>query len=141
MDPFLERLKIHGSRPSRRKNAPTWSAGTNQSSKEAKETHSSSVSILSTFEDIEDPYDWTIGTHGLQVYFMFHGRGRSATFLPDVAPEQGWSQDDTLEHLFRKGGWDGSGDWRDLSIDMQRYQSTKSHVSYARYQEVRKLLN
>lgn len=67
---------------------------------------------------------------------MFNGRGRSATFLPDVAAEQGWTQDDTLEHLFRKGGWDGSGDWRDLKIDLERYQSTKASISYRQYAEV-----
>lgn len=94
------------------------------------------MSILTDFEEIEDPYDWVVGTHGLQVHFMFNGRGRSATFLPDVAPEQGWTQDDTLQHLFRKGGWDGSGDWRDLPVDLERYQSTKRSISYSRYLEL-----
>lgn len=94
------------------------------------------VSLLTDFEDIDDPYDWTLGTHGLQVHFMFNGRGRSATFLPDVATEQGWSQDDTLRSLFKKGGWDGSGHWKDLKFDMERYQSSKASVTYSKYKEI-----
>lgn len=100
------------------------------------QTDTNSVSILTDFEEIEDPYDWELGVHGLQVHFVYKGRGRSATFLPDVAPEQGWSQDDTLEHLFRKGGWDGAGDWRELQIDLERYQSSRASITHEKYTQV-----
>ena len=38
--------------------------------------------------------------------------GRSATFLPQVAPEQGWDRDTTLEHLSRKAGL-GLDGWKE----------------------------
>jgi hypothetical protein len=37
------------------------------------------------------------------------GCRRSATFLPDVPPEQGWDVRDTLEALVRKAGYHVSG--------------------------------
>ena len=95
------------------------------------------VSILSDFEEIDDRYDWTIGKHGLQVHFMSGGRGCSATFLPDVALEQGWSQKETLEHLLHKGGWDGRGSCDDIELDLERYQSTKAHISFSDYTQVK----
>lgn len=65
---------------------------------------------------------------------MYKGRGRSATFLPDVATEQGWSQSDTLRELFRKGGCSGIGtDWKNLQFDLERYQSTKATLNYKTY--------
>lgn len=94
------------------------------------------MSLLTNFEDITDPYDWVLGTHGLQVHFMFKGRGRSATFLPDVAVEQEWSQDDTLRSLFQKGGWDGSGSWKDLQFDLERYQGSKASTTYLKFMEM-----
>lgn len=93
----------------------------------------SSVSILTDFEVIEDPYDWVLGEHGLQVHFMHRGKGRSATYLPDVAVEQGWNQDETIESLLRKGGFDGTSDWRDMPIEFERYQGTKAKVTHAQY--------
>jgi AmmeMemoRadiSam system protein B/AmmeMemoRadiSam system protein A len=38
--------------------------------------------------------------------------GRSAVFLPQVAPEQGWTVAETLSHLARKAGL-GSDEWRE----------------------------
>ena len=39
-------------------------------------------------------------------------RGRAAVFLPQVAPEQGWTLEQTLAHLSLKAGL-GSDEWRD----------------------------
>lgn len=93
------------------------------------------VSLLTSFEEISDPYDWELGTHGLQVHFIYKSRGHSATFLPDVAMEQGWSKDDTLRHLFAKGGLDRSGTWQELQFDLERYESSKSSISFQKYQD------
>ena len=49
------------------------------------------ISLLTDFEEIQDKYDWEIGKHGLWI----EHQGRSATFLPEVALEQGW------DHVFR----------------------------------------
>jgi len=45
------------------------------------------------FKKIEDPLDWEVGTHGIEVDW---GRGKSSTFLPEVAEEQGWSKEETM---------------------------------------------
>jgi AmmeMemoRadiSam system protein A len=58
------------------------------------------VSILTSPRPIAAPEDFIIGEHGI----ILQCRGRSAVFLPQVAPEQGWSREDTLTHLCYKAG-------------------------------------
>ena len=49
-----------------------------------------SVSILRHFEDGCDYLDWEVGTHGIRIEFTNEkGNKRTATYLPEVAPEQG----------------------------------------------------
>lgn len=49
-----------------------------------------SVSILRHFEDGRDYRDWDIGVHGIRIEFLNErGAKRTATYLPEVAPEQG----------------------------------------------------
>lgn len=49
-----------------------------------------SVSILRHFEDGQDYMDWEIGIHGIRIEFTTErGSKRTATYLPEVAPEQG----------------------------------------------------
>ena len=48
------------------------------------------VSLLTNFEKIEDPLDWTPGTHGIEIEFTKDGRTYRGTYLPEVAEEQGW---------------------------------------------------
>ncbi|XP_075537675.1 nuclear protein AMMECR1 isoform X3 [Dermacentor variabilis] len=48
-----------------------------------------SVSILRHFEDGNDYMDWEIGIHGIRIEFLTEkGSKRTATYLPEVAPEQ-----------------------------------------------------
>ena len=49
-----------------------------------------------------------IGRHGIILSKGF----RAATFLPQVAPEQGWDLSETLQHLSLKAGLSGD-DWKD----------------------------
>lgn len=52
-----------------------------------------SVSILTNFEDAEDHMDWEVGTHGIRIEFHSdRGSRRTATYLPEVATEQGTSK-------------------------------------------------
>ena len=46
------------------------------------------ISLLSNFEPINDPTDWEVGKHGIEIEFK-DGGGREyrGTFLPNVAPE------------------------------------------------------
>jgi AMMECR1 domain-containing protein len=49
-----------------------------------------SVSILRHFEDGSDYLDWEVGVHGIRIEFHNEkGSKRTATYLPEVAPEQG----------------------------------------------------
>lgn len=49
-----------------------------------------SVSILRHFEDGEDFLDWEVGVHGIRIEFINEkGMKRTATYLPEVASEQG----------------------------------------------------
>ncbi|KAG8200659.1 hypothetical protein JTE90_022280 [Oedothorax gibbosus] len=94
-----------------------------------------SVSILRHFEDGRDYLDWQIGTHGIRIEFNTEkGYKRTATYLPEVAPEQGWDQIQTIDSLLRKGGYKGiiTTDVR-KSIRLTRYQSEKLTVSYNEY--------
>jgi AMME syndrome candidate gene 1 protein len=109
-----------------------------------------SVSLLTDFEDAPTYLDWTIGIHGIYITFpnpyqSYSGRSYfrrrasersklSATYLPDVIPEQGWTKYEAVESAIRKAGWDGGID-NDLleSIKLRRYQSRKVVVSWAEY--------
>jgi hypothetical protein len=52
-----------------------------------------SVSILCFFEDGEDYLDWEIGKHGIRIEFTSErGSKKTATYLPEVASEQGWDK-------------------------------------------------
>eukprot|EP00656_Telonema_subtile_P001781 TRINITY_DN10773_c0_g1_i2.p1 TRINITY_DN10773_c0_g1~~TRINITY_DN10773_c0_g1_i2.p1 ORF type:complete len:199 (-),score=44.29 TRINITY_DN10773_c0_g1_i2:268-864(-) len=99
---------------------------------------SCSVSLLVQFETVADPMDWEVGTHGVEIQFVYNGKHHSATFLPHVPTEQGWDQKRTLEALVHKAGvpsdqlpeiWD--------SIQLTRYQSSKSSMSYAQWHNLR----
>jgi AMMECR1 domain-containing protein len=56
------------------------------------------VSLLSCFETASGGWhDWELGVHGIIIEFVdpdppSAGCRRSATFLPEVAQEQGWSK-------------------------------------------------
>ena len=48
------------------------------------------MSILRHFEDGHNFTDWEIGIHGIRIEFQTEkGSKRTATYLPEVAPEQG----------------------------------------------------
>lgn len=59
------------------------------------------------------------------------GRTLSATYLPEVAPEQGWDHIDALDSAIRKAGWSGriSEDLR-RRVRVRRYQSRKCVVGW-----------
>eukprot|EP00164_Ancoracysta_twista_P001631 GFYU01002142.1.p1 GENE.GFYU01002142.1~~GFYU01002142.1.p1 ORF type:complete len:213 (+),score=39.62 GFYU01002142.1:50-640(+) len=92
------------------------------------------VSLLVKFEPGRDCYDWEIGTHGIRISFMGKGMRYSATYLPEVCPEQGWSKEECLESLIRKPGYRGPITKELLSgIELERYQSSKVAVTWDDY--------
>jgi AmmeMemoRadiSam system protein A len=56
------------------------------------------ISILTSAQPIASANDFIIGEHGI----ILECRGRSAVFLPQVAPEQNWTREDTLTNLCYK---------------------------------------
>lgn len=70
-----------------------------------------------------------------------HGLRRTlnATYLPDVAGEQGWTQIEALDSAIHKSGWSGKvNDEIRSSVRVSRYQSQKVEVSYEDWREWRK---
>ncbi len=58
------------------------------------------ISILTPIREVPSYEDFVVGKHGIVISCY----GRSAVFLPQVAPEQGWDRDTTLRHLCMKAG-------------------------------------
>lgn len=103
-------------------------------------TLSCTVTLLWGFEDIEDPTDWIVGTHGVEAHFQSKTRGSvfKSTFLPEVAEEFGWDQEETLEQLAAKAGARGS--LEQYHIQVTRYQGSQSTIEYEEWQELRSRL-
>eukprot|EP00803_Ostreobium_quekettii_P011272 evm.model.scf_135.3 EVM.evm.TU.scf_135.3 scf_135:24584-27099(+) len=97
---------------------------------------SCTVSLLRYFEPGDNWQDWDIGTHGLVIKFVdpVDNCQRSATYLPHIPVEQGFSKKKTIDHLIRKAGYSLhiSEELRD-SIELTRYQSTMLTMGYEEY--------
>lgn len=66
------------------------------------------ISALSEPREVGSWREIQLGRHGI----VLSKAGRSAVFLPQVAPEQGWTLPVTLSHLSMKAGL-GPDDWRE----------------------------
>ena len=66
------------------------------------------ISVLTPMKPVSGPNDIVVGRDGV----LLQKGGKSAVFLPQVAPEQGWGRDEMLNHLSQKAGLP-SGAWRD----------------------------
>ncbi|XP_073834500.1 uncharacterized protein CG5902 [Musca autumnalis] len=97
-----------------------------------------SVSILQNFEEANGHLDWSLGVHGIRIEFINErGCKRTATYLPQVATEQGWDQIQTIDSLLRKGGYRAAitPETR-KSIKLTRYRSQEIQMNYKEYREV-----
>ncbi|KAJ7067999.1 alport syndrome [Mycena amicta] len=123
------------------------------------------VSLLTDFEDATTYLDWTVGVHGISIKFAHPSllpspgssvapsplssathlppvtsrRTFSATYLPDVIPEQGWDKLEAVDSAIQKAGWNGriTEDLR-RSVKLRRYQSKMCTVAWDEYIEWRK---
>lgn len=89
------------------------------------------VSLLTPMETCADWLDWDLGVHG--VYVRMEG-GLSATFLPEIAPAQGWTKAETIERVMRKAGW--TAPITDATLrhaTLLRYTSTKATATFDEY--------
>ena len=96
------------------------------------------VTLLTDFEEVDDPHDWEIGVHGIRLSFHDRGRRYGSTYLPDIASEQGWTKEETLFSLTRKAGWMGArSKWKYLDLKVTRYQGKKISLDYTDYKKWR----
>jgi uncharacterized protein (TIGR00296 family) len=99
-----------------------------------------SVSLLVQYEECDHCHDWSVGIHGIIIRWMDHSKQAefSATYLPEVASEQGWDQVVAVSSLIRKAGYHGSIT-EDLlqKIQCTRYQSSKQKVTFDEYMQCR----
>ena len=84
-----------------------------------------------------------MGTHGIEVEFQGPSNNSNkiyrGTFLPNVAPEQGWDQIATLEALVKKSGYNGSfKSVQSRFTSIRRYQSIKFGMDYSQYDKIAK---
>lgn len=89
------------------------------------------VSLLVDFEPGTDYLDWTVGTHGIRIELRTNRGTVNATYLPEIAAEQGWTKVETIDSLLRKGGFqEAITDTIRQAIKLVRYQSAKYQTSY-----------
>ncbi|XP_062029937.1 uncharacterized protein At2g38710 [Rosa rugosa] len=97
------------------------------------------VSILTEYETADDYLDWEVGKHGIIIEFTDPGYGtrRNATYLPEVAAHEGWTQIEAIDSLMRKAGYTGTiTESLRKRIRLTRYQSslyTMHHSDYVSY--------
>mmetsp|Transcript_23014 Transcript_23014/g.33670 ORF Transcript_23014/g.33670 Transcript_23014/m.33670 type:complete len:202 (-) Transcript_23014:236-841(-) len=92
------------------------------------------VSLLVKYESASNYLDWEVGVHGIIIEFENDRKRYSATYLPEVASEQGWNQEQAIESLVRKAGYKGRVTPTLLqSISLTRYQSSKERLSHTEY--------
>lgn len=65
------------------------------------------ISVLTPYQRVDSADRIQVGRDGV----LLKRSGRSAVFLPQVAPEQGWNRDEMLDNLCRKAGL-SSDCWR-----------------------------
>ncbi len=65
------------------------------------------ISALTPMKRVDGPGAVVVGRDGV----LIEKGGRRAVFLPQVAPEQGWTREEMLEHLCLKAGLDADA-WR-----------------------------
>ena len=98
------------------------------------------VSVLVQYETCEHPYDWDIGVHGIILKLRLPGGSPSlsATFLPEVASQQGWDASQTIASLLQKAGYRGKVTEEIFErIECTRYQSSKHKVAFEEYLQYR----
>jgi len=92
------------------------------------------VSLLTNFEPALNLDDWKVGIHGVQIFFKDGEKNYSATYLPEVASEQGWSRTETIKELVSKSGFKRTLTTEVKSrIKLVRYQSSCVSLSYEEY--------
>lgn len=93
------------------------------------------VSLLTDFETAPSYLDWEIGTHGIIIEFTDnHNVKRSATYLPEVPKQEGWTKVETINSLIKKAGYSGNvTDALRRRLKLTRYKSSLFTLHYTEY--------
>lgn len=93
------------------------------------------VSLLTNFESGLAWNDWEVGTHGMIIEFEdpSSGRSYSATYLPEVAHQQGWTKEECIDSLVQKAGYYGKAEKIRKLVRLTRYQSSLYTLTYQEY--------
>eukprot|EP00271_Cylindrocystis_brebissonii_P005345 TRINITY_DN17352_c0_g1_i1.p1 TRINITY_DN17352_c0_g1~~TRINITY_DN17352_c0_g1_i1.p1 ORF type:complete len:209 (+),score=30.23 TRINITY_DN17352_c0_g1_i1:723-1349(+) len=94
------------------------------------------VSLLTDYETAGSFLDWEVGKHGMILEFADpnHNGRRSATYLPEVAQQEGWSKVEAVDSLVRKSGYSGPiTDALRRKLRITRYQSSVFTLHFADY--------
>jgi len=99
-----------------------------------------SVSLLYDFEKVKDCKNWEIGIHGIKIEFEdSKNKYRSATFLPQVAPQFGYTRRQTLKRLVKKSGTkDKFTKALAAKIRTTRFKGSLCYASYDEWQNILK---
>jgi MEMO1 family protein len=76
------------------------------------------ISVLTPMKQVSGPNDIVVGRDGV----LLQQKGRSAVFLPQVAPEQGWGRDEMLDNLSQKAGLPAKA-WREPGACFLTFQA------------------
>ena len=76
------------------------------------------ISVLTPMKQVSGPNDIVVGRDGV----LLQKGGRSAVFLPQVAPEQGWGRDEMLDNLSQKAGMPAKA-WREAGACFLTFQA------------------
>jgi len=106
---------------------------------ELKDLHCT-VSLIFDFQIADHCFDWEIGIHGLRIDFRDNkNQERSATFLPEVMTQFGWTKKHTIERLVQKSGsndalnYDEHGRPILEQLKTVRFRSSISNASFGEY--------
>lgn len=93
------------------------------------------VSLLTNYETAAHYLDWEIGKHGMILEFTDPDNSRrSATYLPEVAAQEGWTKLETVDSLVRKAGYLGPiTESMRRRFHITRYQSSLYSMHYGDY--------
>ncbi|ESW17391.1 hypothetical protein PHAVU_007G235600 [Phaseolus vulgaris] len=94
------------------------------------------VSLLTDYEAAKNYLDWEIEKHGIIIEFSdpVYCTRRSATYLPEVAANEGWTKIEAIDSLIRKSGYNGPiTDELRKDLQLTRYQSTLFTMNYREY--------
>lgn len=93
------------------------------------------VSLLTNFETVSHYLEWEMGKHGVILEFTDPDNyRRSATYLPEVPAQEGWTKLETVDSLVRKSGYIGPiSESMRRRFHITRYQSSLYSMHYGDY--------